>query len=65
LPLARADINSKKPPKAAWEMVTVLKDEGGLGVINLRKHNKALLLMDFSTIGISPGFPWSRKKILS
>jgi hypothetical protein len=30
------DINSKKPPLAAWNMVTKPKNKGGLGVINLR-----------------------------
>lgn len=37
-----ADVNSKKPPKAAWEMVCIPKIEGGLGVINLEKQNEAL-----------------------
>jgi hypothetical protein len=37
-----ADINSKKAPKVAWEMVCIPK-EGGLGVIDLKKHNEALL----------------------
>jgi len=32
-----ADINSRKPPKAAWEMVCVPKEDGGLGIINLEK----------------------------
>jgi hypothetical protein len=39
-----ADINSKKAPKASWEMVCVPKEEGGLGVIDLKRHNEALLL---------------------
>ena len=34
----------KKPPKAAWEMVCIPKEEGGLGVIDLQKQNEALLL---------------------
>lgn len=34
-----ANINSKKAPKAAWEMVCAPKEEGGLGVIDLKKHN--------------------------
>ena len=32
-----ADINSIKSPKAAWEMVYVPKEDGGLGIINLEK----------------------------
>jgi hypothetical protein len=31
-----SDINAKNPPKAAWHMVWLPKDEGGLGVINLK-----------------------------
>jgi hypothetical protein len=38
------DINSKKPPLAAWSMVTKPKNRGGLGVINLRMQNEALLI---------------------
>jgi hypothetical protein len=30
------DVNSNKPPLAAWKMVTKPKLKGGLGVINLR-----------------------------
>ena len=39
-----ADINAKTPPKAAWELVSLPKSEGGLGVLNLRTQNEALLL---------------------
>ena len=39
-----ADINAKQPPKAAWELVCLPKKEGGLGVLNLRTQNEALLL---------------------
>jgi hypothetical protein len=38
-----SDINSKTPPKAAWDLVCIPKDEGGLGVLNLEKQNRALL----------------------
>src|SRR5688572_9305 len=31
-----SNINNKKPPKAAWDMVTLPKKEGGLGVLNLQ-----------------------------
>lgn len=39
-----SDLNSKKPPKAAWPMVTLPKEEGGLGVLNLTVQNECLLL---------------------
>lgn len=39
-----SDLNERKPPKAAWKLVCVPKDEGGLGIIDIEKQNKALLL---------------------
>lgn len=39
-----SDINSKKPPKAAWKMVCLPKEEGGPGVIDLRVQIEALLM---------------------
>jgi len=44
LSIEGADINSRKPPKAAWEMVCVPKEDSGLGIINLEKQNEALLM---------------------
>ena len=38
------DINNKTPPKVVWSMVCTPKPEGGLGVLNLRTQNEALLL---------------------
>jgi hypothetical protein len=38
------DINAKKPPIAAWKLVTRLKRKGGLSVIRLRLQNDALLM---------------------
>jgi hypothetical protein len=38
------DINGRKPPLAAWKMVAKPKLKGGLGVINLRVQNEALLM---------------------
>jgi hypothetical protein len=32
-----SDINAKSPPKAAWEMVCVPKEQGGLGVTDIEK----------------------------
>jgi len=39
-----SDINSKKPPKAAWHMVCLPKEEGGLGVLDISVQNESLLL---------------------
>ena len=41
------DINARKPPKAAWKMVCKPKEEGGLGIIDIEKQNKALLIKNF------------------
>jgi hypothetical protein len=38
------DINARKPPKAAWEMVCKPKGEGGRGVIDIKRQNEALLM---------------------
>jgi hypothetical protein len=38
------DVNSKKPALAAWSMITQTKKNGGLGVVRLETHNKAMLL---------------------
>lgn len=38
------DVNARAPPKAAWKMVCIPKVEGGLGVIDIEKQNKALLI---------------------
>jgi hypothetical protein len=38
------DVNARKPPLAAWKMVTKPKSKGALGVINLRRQNEVLLL---------------------
>lgn len=53
-----ADLNSKKPAKAAWPMVCVPKKEGGLGVINLSVHNDALLLKFLHKFFNRADIPW-------
>lgn len=52
------DINSKKPPKAAWKMVWLPKEEGGLGVIDLRVRNEALLLRNLNKFFNREDLPW-------
>jgi hypothetical protein len=53
-----ADINNKKPPKAAWPMVTLPKDEGGLGVLNLSVQNESLLMKHLHKFFNKAQIPW-------
>lgn len=53
-----AEANARKPPKAAWKMVCVSKEEGGLGVIDIEKQNKALLTKNFHKIFNKMDLPW-------
>lgn len=53
-----ADINSKKPPKAAWEIVCIPKEEGSLGIIDLRKQNDALLMKILDKFYNKKDIPW-------
>ena len=53
-----ADINAKNPPKAAWELVCLPKKEGGLGVLNLRTQNEALLLKNLHKFFNRLDLPW-------
>jgi hypothetical protein len=39
-----SDMNSKKPCKAAWKLVSLPKVCGGLGALNLYTQNQSLLL---------------------
>ena len=45
-----SDPNNKKPPMAAWHMVTRPKKEGGMGVKNLSAQNDALLMKNLHKI---------------
>jgi hypothetical protein len=42
--LRGADLNAKKPPQATWSLATRPKKGGGLGILNLKTQNDALLL---------------------
>jgi mannosylglycoprotein endo-beta-mannosidase len=53
-----SDLNSKKPPKAAWPLVTLPKDEGGLGVLDLTVHNECLLLKHLHKFYNRTSVPW-------
>jgi len=53
-----SNINSKKPPKAAWKMVCDSKENGGLGVLDLRTHNECLLLKNLHKFYNKADLPW-------
>jgi hypothetical protein len=52
------DLIAKSPPKSAWEIVCIPKKEGGLGVINLRVQNEALLLKNLHKFYNKLDIPW-------
>jgi hypothetical protein len=53
------DINAKKkPPMAAWKLVTRPKTKGGLGVIKLRVQNDALLMKNLHNFFSNEDLPW-------
>jgi len=53
-----ADLQSKKQANAAWTMVCKSKDEGGLGVLDLRTQNEALLLKFLHKFYNREDIPW-------
>lgn len=55
-----SDMTSKKPSKAAWELVCLPKQQGGLGVINLSVHHEALLLKFLHKFYSKAPVPWVR-----
>jgi hypothetical protein len=52
------NINANAPPKATWEFVCLPKIEGGLGVIDLEKQNKALLTKNLHKFFNKKDLPW-------
>jgi len=53
-----SDVNSKKPPKAAWKLVCNSKENGGLGVHNLQIQNESLLLKHLHMFFNKSDIPW-------
>lgn len=52
------DINNKKPPLAAWNLVTRPKSEGGLGIRKIVAQNDALLLKNLHKFFNQQQLPW-------
>lgn len=53
-----SDDNNRVNAKAAWTMVTKAKDEGGLGVLDLKTQNEALLLKHLHKFFSKADIPW-------
>jgi hypothetical protein len=53
-----SDINAKKPTLAAWNLATKPKEEGGLGILNLKCQNDALLLNNLHKFYNRVDCPW-------
>jgi hypothetical protein len=52
------DVNAKKPPLAAWKLVTRPKMKGGLVVLNLNLHNDVLLMKHLHKFFSKEDLPW-------
>jgi hypothetical protein len=55
---AKDDLQQKSEPLAAWDIVCMPKDKGGLGVINLELQNEALLLKYMDKFMNKMDIPW-------
>jgi hypothetical protein len=49
---------SPKPSLAAWEIICMPKDKGGLGVVNFQKQNAALLIKHLDKFYNHSDIPW-------
>ena len=53
-----SDDNSRINAKAAWTLVTTAKEDGGLGVLDLKTQNEALLLKHLHKFSNRADIPW-------
>ena len=52
------EVNARKPPKAAWKMICLPKKDGGLGVLDIRKQNEALMMKNLYKFFNKKDTPW-------
>ena len=52
------DFNARQKPKAAWATVYREKEEGGLGVLNIKTQNEALLIKHLHNFFNKKDIPW-------
>lgn len=53
-----ADFNAKQRPKATWTNVCKSKEQGGLGVLDLKTQNEALVLKHLHKFLNKTDTPW-------
>jgi len=53
-----ADVNARQRPKVAWKVVCSGKKEGGLGVLDLKSQNEALLIKYLHKFFNKDDTPW-------
>jgi hypothetical protein len=53
-----ANINAKQKPKFAWPIVYRTREEGGLGVLNIKTQNEALLIKHLHNFFNKDDIPW-------
>ena len=53
-----ADFNARQKPKAAWPTICREKEEGGLGVLNIKTQNEALLIKHLHKFFNKEDVPW-------
>lgn len=53
-----ADFNAKTKPKVAWTVVCSEKENGGLGVLNIKTQNEALLIKHLHKFFNKEDIPW-------
>jgi hypothetical protein len=51
-------IDNPKQPLAAWEMLTKPKDKGGVGIVNFKNKNDALLMKYLKKNYNQANIPW-------
>lgn len=44
------EANTRKVAKAAWPIVCIPKEEGGMGILNLQTHNESPIAQTFTQI---------------
>jgi hypothetical protein len=53
-----ANINAKKPPQVAWNLVREPKKQDALGVLHIETQNKALLVKNMHKLFNRLAIPW-------